>query len=51
MNDVAQQRPQEVEALSRLVADMDADLGATKPGPSVRPAGVVANPKPLLLKK
>jgi arylsulfatase A len=51
LNDVALQHPQEVEALSRLAADMDADLGATKLGPGVRPAGVVANPKPLLLKK
>jgi arylsulfatase A-like enzyme len=46
--DVAAQHPDVVARLQRLIAQMDADLGAQGTGPGVRPPGRVANPKPLL---
>jgi arylsulfatase len=49
--DVSQQHPGIVKRLQELVARMDADLGATKKGPGVRPPGRVAKPQPLLLPK
>jgi hypothetical protein len=39
-----------VKRLQELVNKMDADLGATKQGPGVRPPGRVEKPLPLLLK-
>ena len=48
--DVAAEHPDVVLRLQALVAQMDADLGAKKQGPGVRPPGRVAMPKPLLLK-
>lgn len=51
--DVAAQHPDVVKRLQDLIAKMDADLGSDKgkkaPASGVRPAGRVANPKPLLL--
>jgi arylsulfatase A-like enzyme len=49
--DVAAKNPEVVKRLEELVAKIDADLGATKAGPGVRPPGRVATPLPLLLKK
>ncbi len=48
--DVAAEHPEVVQRLQALAARMDADLGAKKQGPGVRPPGRVAMPKPLLLK-
>jgi arylsulfatase A-like enzyme len=48
--DVAAQHPEVVKRLQDLAARMDADLGATKAGPGVRPPGKVEHPKPLLKK-
>jgi arylsulfatase A len=48
--DVAAEHPEVVLRLQALVAQMDADLGAKKQGPGVRPPGRTAMPKPLLLK-
>lgn len=48
--DVAARHPEVVQRLQALVAQMDADLGAKRQGPGVRPPGRVAMPKPLLLK-
>jgi arylsulfatase A len=48
--DVAARHPEVVRRLEAFAAQMDADLGATKQGPGVRPPGKVAAPKPLLLK-
>jgi len=39
-----------VKRLQKLVEAMDADLGAAKQGPGVRPPGRVKTPQPLLLK-
>ncbi len=47
---VAAEHPDVVQRLRAFAAKMDADLGATKQGPGVRPPGRVAMPKPLLLK-
>jgi arylsulfatase A len=49
--DVSADHPDIVKRLQALVAQMDADLGAAKPGPGVRPPGRVAKPQPLLLTK
>lgn len=49
--DVAAQNADIVKRLQTLVAKMDADLGAAKQGPGVRPPGRVQKPQPLLLKK
>jgi arylsulfatase A len=49
--DVAAKHPEVVKRLHELVAKMDADLGAARQGPGVRPPGRVAKPQPLLLKK
>jgi arylsulfatase A-like enzyme len=49
--DYAEKHPDIVRRLQELVAKMDADLGATKQGPGVRPPGRIAMPIPLLLKK
>ncbi|HLW67779.1 MAG TPA: sulfatase [Gemmataceae bacterium] len=49
--DLAEKHPEIVKRLQEFVAKMDADLGATKQGPGVRPPGRVAQPLPLLLKK
>ena len=46
--DVADKHPDIVKHLQELVAKMDADLGAAKQGPGVRPPGRVQNPQPLL---
>ena len=43
-HDVAGEHPDVVARLTRLAADMVADLGNGKAGPGVRPAGYVANP-------
>ena len=48
--DVAEKHPDVVKRLQELVAKMDADLGAAKQGPGVRPPGHVQKPQPLLLK-
>ena len=48
--DVAAEHADVVKRLQDLVAAMDADLGATKQGPGVRPPGRVGKPRPLLLK-
>lgn len=48
--DVAAQHPEVVKRLQDLAARMDADLGATKAGPGVRPPGKVEQPRPLLKK-
>jgi arylsulfatase A-like enzyme len=48
--DVAQDHPDVVKRLEELCSQMDADLGATKLGPGVRPPGRVKEPKPLLKK-
>ncbi len=48
--DVADKHPDVVKRLQELVKKMDADLGATKQGPGVRPPGRVEKPLPLLLK-
>jgi arylsulfatase A-like enzyme len=48
--DVAEKNPDVVKRLQELVTKMDADLGAAKPGPGVRPPGRVEKPQPLLLK-
>ncbi|MFL6111237.1 MAG: hypothetical protein ACJ786_07785, partial [Catenulispora sp.] len=48
--DVVGQHPGVVKRLLGLADRMDGDLGKTKPGPGVRPAGKVKVPKPLLLK-
>jgi hypothetical protein len=48
--DVATAHPEVVKRLQGLAAQMDADLGATKAGPGVRPPGKVDKPRPLLLK-
>jgi arylsulfatase A-like enzyme len=48
--DVSAEHPDVVKRLQDLVAKMDADLGAAKPGPGVRPPGRVGTPRPLLLK-
>ena len=48
--DVAAKNPEVVKRLQELVAKMSADLGASKPGPGIRPPGRVAKPQPLLLK-
>jgi arylsulfatase A len=48
--DVADKHPDDVKRLQELVKKMDADLGATKQGPGVRPPGRVEKPLPLLLK-
>jgi arylsulfatase A-like enzyme len=47
--DVARQHPEVVERLERLVADMNSDLGKSRPGPGVRPPGRVASPQPMML--
>jgi arylsulfatase A len=47
--DVASRHPHVVRRLRHFVSQMDADLGATKPGPGVRPPGRVGRPRPLLL--
>jgi arylsulfatase A len=49
--DVADKHPDVVRRLQESVAAMDADLGATKQGPGVRPPGRVKDPLPLLLKE
>lgn len=49
--DVSAEHPDIVKRLQQLVAKMDADLGANKQGPGVRPPGRVDKPQPLLLKK
>jgi len=48
--DVAAQHPDVVKRLQDLAARMDADLGAARQGPGVRPPGTVDQPKPLLKK-
>jgi arylsulfatase A len=48
--DIADKNPEVVKNLQEFVAKMDADLGATKKGPGVRPPGKVEKPQPLLLK-
>ncbi len=48
--DVAEKHPDVVKRLQELVAKMDADLGAAKQSPGVRPPGRVQKPQPLLLK-
>jgi arylsulfatase A len=48
--DVADKHPDVVKRLQEFAAKMDADLGATKKGPGVRPPGRVEMPRPLLLK-
>ena len=48
--DVADKHPDVVKRLQEFVSQMDADLGATKKGPGVRPPGRVEMPRPLLLK-
>lgn len=48
--DVAEKHPDVVKRLQELVVKMDADLGAAKQGPGVRPPGRVEKPQPLLLK-
>lgn len=48
--DVAADHPAEVKRLQEFAAQMDADLGATKAGPGVRPPGRVTHPAPLLKK-
>ena len=47
--DVAAQNPEVVQRLEKRVAEMDADLGASKQGPGVRPPGRVAQPQPMVL--
>jgi arylsulfatase A len=47
--DVSAEHSDVVKRLQEYVAKMDADLGATKPGPGVRPPGRVDRPRPLLL--
>ena len=47
--DVAAQHPDVVERLRYYAAKLDADLGATKQGPGVRPPGHVAKPTGLWL--
>ena len=44
---VAAEHPDEVKRLQELAAKMIADIGDGKPGPGVRPAGHVQNPKML----
>lgn len=48
-HDVAEQQPEVVERLWRLIAKMDADLGTNKPGPGVREPGRVMQPMGLWL--
>jgi arylsulfatase A-like enzyme len=48
--DVAAQHPDVVKRLQGYIRQMDADLGATRRGPGVRPSGVVTQPQPLLLR-
>jgi arylsulfatase A len=48
--DVAADNPEVVKRLQELVAKIDADLGAARAGPGVRPPGRVEKPQPLLLK-
>jgi arylsulfatase A len=48
--DVAAEHPDVVKRLQEFVTKMDADLGAAKQGPGVRPPGRVEKPQPLLLK-
>jgi len=48
LTDVAAQHPEVVAQLQKFVKHMDADLGATRNGPGVRPPDRVANPQPLL---
>jgi arylsulfatase A len=50
-SDVAAQHPEIIHRLQEFVAQMDSDLGISKPGPGVRPPGKVAAPKPMLLGK
>lgn len=47
-SNVAAENPDVVKKLKELIARMDADLGAGRTGPGVRPPGRVADPKPLL---
>jgi len=44
VTNVAKQHPLVVDRLQKLVHEMIADIGSGKPGPGVRPAGVVENP-------
>jgi hypothetical protein len=46
--DVSAVHPEVVKRLQDLAARMDADLGATRQGPGVRPPGRVNDPQPLL---
>ena len=47
--DVAAENPRVVKRLQKLWSEMDQDLGATKAGPGVRPAGRVEDPTGLWL--
>ncbi len=44
---VAANHPERVNRLQALAAEMAADIGNGKPGPGVRPAGLVENPTTL----
>ena len=46
---VAAEHPDVIRRMTALVERMDADLGVTKAGPGVRPAGRVDSPQPLRL--
>ncbi len=48
--DVAEKHTDVVKRLQEWIAKMDADLGAARQGPGVRPPGRVQKPQPLLLK-
>jgi arylsulfatase A len=48
--DVAAAHPDVVKRLQEFATKIDADLGAAKVGPGVRPPGKVEKPRPLLLK-
>ena len=48
-NDVAAEHPEVVERLQKLIAAMDADLGAKQKGPGVRAPGRVTDPTGLYL--